>query len=204
AGTGRADQRAGGVHHRGGRRAADAGDEGKRDAERGAGGGEAGRAGGVRRGRAAAFRRGEPDAVHAERFRQIGVARRRGARRDGGGGDHLLRLLRLRCDIDRGGGDEEPRPRPGDRDRRVDDRVRGDLHGRRDHGGRRAALHRLCRQPGAAGADPARDRAAGLRDLPGGQRGDRAADGAAGLPVRAEPHLLRDGARRAAARLAGE
>jgi APA family basic amino acid/polyamine antiporter len=45
-------------------------------------------------------------------------------RRDGGGGDHLLRLLRLRRDRDRRRGSQEPGPRSFDRHRRIDGRLR--------------------------------------------------------------------------------
>ena len=66
------------------------------------------------------------DAAHFEPFMPYGFpksgpAGRRG-RRDGRGGDHLLRLLRLRRDRDRRRGDQESRPRPHDRHRRLDGR----------------------------------------------------------------------------------
>ena len=83
--------------------------------------------------------------LHALWLSQGARPRWGGARGDGGGGDHLLRLLRLRRDLDRGGGNEESRPRPRDRHRRIDGRVRRDLHPRRGHRGRCAALHPLCR-----------------------------------------------------------
>ena len=61
------------------------------------------------------------------------------------------------------------------------------------------AYTRLRRQPRAAGADPARDRAGlGGKD-PRRFGGDRAADGDPRLLLRAEPDLLHHGPRRAAA-----
>ena len=97
-------------------------------------------------------------AVHALRLpaqRTVGV----GGRSHGGGGDHLLRLLRFRRDRHRRRGSQESRPRPRDRDRRIDGPVRDHLHGGRRGRDRRACLHPVRRQPRAAGADPARDRA---------------------------------------------
>ena len=81
--------------------------------------------------------------VHALRLPQGGQPRRRRTWRDGGGRDHLLRLLRLRRDRDRRGGDEESRPRPVDRHRRLDGALRDHLHG----GGRQ---RRSARSPTAA------------------------------------------------------
>ena len=76
--------------------------------------GEAGRAGRVRRARRHAHRHGELHAVRAERL----------ARHPPGGRDRLLRLHRLRRDLDRGGRDEEPAAQHADRHSRRP----GDLH----------------------------------------------------------------------------
>jgi hypothetical protein len=102
--------------------------------------------------------------------------------------------LTVRRDLDRGGGDQEPRPRPGDRHPRIDGRVHRDLHPRRGRSRRRSVLHAVRGLGRAARADPARDRAAGVRDLPGRVGGHRVADRAARLFVRTEPDLLHDGA----------
>ena len=81
------------------------------------------RAGAVHRGRAAGVQRRPLPPVHALRFPAQRPVGQRG-RRDGRGGDHLLRLLRLRRDRHRGRGSQEPEPRPRHRHRRVDGGVR--------------------------------------------------------------------------------
>ena len=131
-------------------------------------------------------------------FPKSGPAGKRG-RRHGGGGDHLFRLLRLRRHRHCCRGSQEPEPRPGDRDRRIDAGLRGDLYGGGGGSDRRGRHHRLCRQRRAAGADPARDRPALGCASPGRVGGHRAADGHPRLLLRTEPDLLHRRARRLAA-----
>ena len=138
---------------------------------------------------------GELHAVRAERLH----------RHPPGRGDRVLRLHRLRRDLDGRGGDEEPAAQPADRHPRR----AGDLHGHlRDR--RRRADRAWCRtQELAKSADPLAYalQAAGLpaRRLDRrARRGGLDGGGAAGVPVRPAAHLLRDGARRPAAAVGGE
>ena len=136
-GGGRYRQSSGDLHHRCHRRTADRRNARKRDLERDPGGGETGRFGDVHRGRTAGVQRRQFHAVHAARFPAQRAVGERG-RRDGGGGDHLLRFLRVRRDRDGGRGGQESRPRSCHRNRRVDAALRADLHGRRRGRDRRA------------------------------------------------------------------
>ena len=202
AGARRHPQPAGDLHHRGGRRTADLRHQRERDAERCAGRGQGRGFDRLRRGDLALFRPRPVRAIHALRLSQERPAGR-GSGGDGGGGDHLLRLLRLRRDRDRRRGDQESGSRPVDRHRRLDGGLRDHLHGGRRRCDRRARLHPLRQQSGAAGADPARDRPADRCLLSRRVGGGGAADGDPRLLLRAEPHLFRDGTRRAAAAGAG-
>ena len=120
-----------------------------------------------------------------------------------GRGDRVLRLHRVRRDLDRGGGDAEPAAQPADRHPR---RAR-DLHGHLRHRRRRADRDGAVQQLGVGRSAGARARA---RGLPGG-RLDRGArrrrldgGGAARVSVRPAAHLLLDGARRPAAAVGRE
>ncbi len=148
------DQPAGRLHRLSGRRPADRRDAGERDAERRPGGDQDRRPVRVRRLRPAALQYRQLPALHALWLRGP-RRRRRQARGDGRGRDHLLRLLWLRRPVDGFGGNQGSRPEPADRHHRLD----GDLHRplyRR--GGRRGGLdllRQLRRQPRASGPDPA-------------------------------------------------
>ena len=144
---------------------------------------------------AAGLQQRQPAAVHAVWLLQGNGSRWRGARRDGSGGHHLLRVLWLRCDFHRRRRNQEPRTRSVDRHRRFDDRLHLDLCAGGAGGGGCDELYRVRQEPRAVGADPARTRPrqGGPGDRCGGDH--CVADGVAGVPVRAEPHLLRDVAR---------
>ncbi len=127
------------------------------------------------------FKKRQPAAVHAVWHLQGHGSRWRGARGDGGGGDHLLRVLWLRCDFHRGRRNQEPRARSVDRHRRLDDRLHADLCAGGTGRGGCDALHRVWQESRTVGADPARTRP--RQGGPGDRcRGDHCvADGAAGV-----------------------
>ena len=111
---------------------------------------EAGRARDLHRDRAAGFQRRQLRAVRAVR---LWLGRDRGrheARRDGRGGDHLLRVLRFRRGVDRRRRNQESQARPEDRHHRLDGPVHVAVHGRRRC---RARQHEL---PGPRQAAPSR------------------------------------------------
>ena len=150
--------------------------------------------GAVHRRRRDAPQPGELHAVRAERLH----------RHPSGRGDRVLRLHRLRRDLDGGRGDEEPAAQPADRHPRRPRDLHGHLRHRRRRADRHGAVHRS-----SAVADPLA-RALQLAGLQRGRldrrarRGGLDVGGAARVPVRPAAHLLRDGARRPAAAVGGE
>ncbi len=143
------------------------------------------------------------DASHFHPFMPYGFQQERPAGergwRDGRGGDHLLRFLRLRRDRDGGGGGEKSEPRSRHRNRGIDGGVRGHLHGRRRGGDRRRRLYGICEQRRTARADLARH-----RSTMGGARArcfgcHRFADCDPRILLRAEPDLLHSRPRRTVA-----
>ena len=92
--------------------------------------------------------RRQPDAVRA------GGRRRRGQR----GGDHLLRLHRLRRGVDGSRGSEEPEARPAAGDRRLAGDLHDHLHPHLDRGRRLAARDRAREVRRAAGGRARRGR----------------------------------------------
>ncbi|MNI20018.1 hypothetical protein D3C73_734750 [compost metagenome] len=195
----RHDQPARHRHHLAGGPDADGRYQGKRHPQRDPGRVQADRAGHLRGGGPAGVRHQQPAAVHALRIRQDAGAGWRRARCDGRSGDHLLRLLRLRCDLHRGRRNQEPGARPVHRHHRLD----GRLHHRVRAGGvgrdRCDELHRVRPECRAAGTDHAPAGPADRRDADRCDRHHRPADRAAGLPVWPEPHLLRHESRWSAA-----
>ena len=128
AGSRRPGQPAGGVRRAPGHRHVARRHAGERDGQLRPGLREAGGAGGLRGVHPAALRRDPLPPLRALRLRGH-RDRRQEIRRDGRGGDHLLRFLRLRRDLDRGRGGQEPQPRPDHRHRRLNAALHGHLHG---------------------------------------------------------------------------
>ena len=144
------------------------------------------------------------DPSHFHPFMPFGFSGARRGRRqdrgDGGGLHHLLRLLRLRHHLHRRGGDGEPRPGPDHRDHRL----HGPLHHRstwpsppQRSGLCAPASLRQERRRRSSWCWTTLKEPLTSPSLVAGGGGGGPADRDPGLHVRAKPHLLRDGARRA-------
>ena len=134
--------------------------------------------------------------LHTENYHAVRAERL--PRHSSGRGDRVLRLHRLRRDLDGGGGDQESAAQPADRHPRRAGDLHADLRDRRLRADRHGAVQgaRGRRSAGArARAVRVHDRQLDRR----ARRGGLDVGGAAGVSVRPAAHLLRDGARRPAA-----